>query len=355
MNEHPIFAGMRLVEGAPDVLEDAFLEGRGGPAPRPVRALDVIVGACSCARICSGWSPSGGRVLNIRFTTLGELGVRLGERSCSPRRPAAAPGDGGARYAPRSHAGRTATSPPSRTRPALPMRRGGSCASYDRRRSPDDARPPIYPRSPSRGRRRVLVDLYARYLDGRDDRYDGDDALAVPSLDNSTERNGAVRRLAPQRARPSLVERIARTRPGNRFLPDLREHGRPGARRAAGMARQPRCPEHRADDRRSETDARPSAGDSLQHDEPWRSQTDGELVSAPDPLTEVAKQRASASTGRERASRSARWRCRTARQRSTGPLVEAVFRRGEDPGLRRRRPVDWRSVRSAGGFSRCST
>ena len=116
-------------------------------------------------------------MLNVRFR-LGELGVRLGEHSLidAGRRPLSAMASRGyaaevARqtdgyFGPVAHtAGREAT---------RRLVRGSARTMFRLKPSSATRKPPPSPR-PGAG----LIDLYRRYLDGRADRYDGDDALAV--------------------------------------------------------------------------------------------------------------------------------------------------------------------------------
>src|SRR6476619_4842167 len=76
-------AGFRLVLGSPAAVEDAFLAAIAAARVRsPLAPVDVVVGGVLqrpyLQRLVADSSTG---LVNVRFSTLGELGIRLGEQS----------------------------------------------------------------------------------------------------------------------------------------------------------------------------------------------------------------------------------------------------------------------------------
>src|SRR4051794_26826492 len=86
--------GIELVLGAPARIEDALLDRIAGiRATSPLAPIDVLVGGVLQRPYLQRRAADGARpVLNVRFSTLGELGIRLGEASliAEGRRPLSA-------------------------------------------------------------------------------------------------------------------------------------------------------------------------------------------------------------------------------------------------------------------------
>ena len=85
-----------LTTGSPAALERAFLERLAAlRAQDPLTPIDVLIGGVLLRpylqRLVAETSPG---LVNVRFHTLGELGMQLGELQPGDLRPPAAPGDG---------------------------------------------------------------------------------------------------------------------------------------------------------------------------------------------------------------------------------------------------------------------
>ena len=332
MSDSPLSntTGFGLVTGRLPDLEAAFL-ARIASIRRadPFSPIDVLVGGVLqrpyLQRLIADTSSG---LLNVRFSTLGELGIRLGERALidAGRRPLPAMAARG--FAAEVARATEATSGRSRTRPASPRRRAGSSASSGRRTSRSR-------RSSARavdrrvgGKAAGLVDVYRRYLDGRADRYDGTDALAVadPTLFDGAELL-VYGDLAARRARPSPARATRRARPGDGLPADRRRRCRRRARRAARLATTPAGPASgRPTPAASEGDrARPPPGHALRAGGATEPDDTVQLVSAPDPLSEV---REAARTCLDWARDGILFREMAITYRDAGtyrPVVEAVF------------------------------
>ncbi len=175
-------AGFRLVHGALAALESAFLETVAGARERdPLAPIDVLVGGVLLRPYLQRLiAENGPGMLNVRFTTLGELGVRLGEHKLidAGRRPLSAMASRG--YAAEvarqtdGYFGPVAHTPgfAEATRRLVRELRQESVPLEALERHAGSA-------AESTAKAQGLIDLYRRYLDGRVNRYDGDDALAV--------------------------------------------------------------------------------------------------------------------------------------------------------------------------------
>ena len=178
--------GLRVLLGSPAALEDAFLaEVAGRRARNALAPIDVLVGGILqrpyLQRLIADNSPG---LLNVRFSTLGELGVRLGEPSlaASGRRPLPA-------IAERAYVREVARASHGYFEPvaATPgfaevarrllreLRQEGVAPETLERLAPTETE--------SAAKGEALADLYARYLDGRGGAYDGEDALAAADPD----------------------------------------------------------------------------------------------------------------------------------------------------------------------------
>ena len=121
-------SGFELITGRLPDLESAFLD-RVASIRRgdPFSPIDVVVGGVLqrpyLQRLIADTSQG---LLNVRFSTLGELGIRLGEQRADRAWQAAASRDGRTWIRGRGRSEQpTATSGLSRTRPALRRQRGG--------------------------------------------------------------------------------------------------------------------------------------------------------------------------------------------------------------------------------------
>ena len=172
--------------GPPAALEDAFLSEIASQRARTALApIDVLVGGILqrpyLQRLIADSSPG---LLNVRFSTLGELGVRLGEPAlaASGRRPLPA-------IAERAYVREVARASHGYFEPvaATPgfaevarrllreLRQEGVAPETLARLAPTETE--------STAKGEALADLYARYLDGRGGAYDGEDALAAADPD----------------------------------------------------------------------------------------------------------------------------------------------------------------------------
>jgi ATP-dependent helicase/nuclease subunit B len=284
--------GFGLVTGGLADLESTFLRRIASIREAdPISPIDVVVGGVLqrpyLQRLIADTSTG---LLNVRFSTLGELGVRLGERRLID--------EGGhplSAMAARGYAAEVARRTGGYFGPVAPM---PGFADATRRLVGElrqeaitlDALERLASSSAeSEAKAHALVDVYRRYTDGRADRYDGVDALAAadPSLFDGVELLVyGVWRLAAHGRR--VLERLAERVPVTVFLPsaggdqdvahsELRDWlGRLGAtaRAAEPAVTQPTALTH--------------LQATLFHPlEPVASDGTVRLVSAPDPLSEV--------------------------------------------------------------------
>jgi RecB family exonuclease len=217
--------GFRLVLGPPAATENAFLAAIGRVRESSLLApVDVLVGGVLqrpyFQRLIADGSAG---LLNVRFSTLGELGLRLGEANlaASGRRPLPA-------IAERAHTaeaarGCTGYFAPVASTPGFAevvrrllreLRREGISADALERAAPGSVE--------SDAKAADLLDLYRRALGGRSAYYDGEDGLSAADPDRfdgvellvvGTWKFGANAR--------RLVEAIAARRPVTVFLPTV--------------------------------------------------------------------------------------------------------------------------------------
>ena len=294
MSDSPLSntTGFGLVTGRLPDLEAAFL-ARVASIRRadPFSPIDVIVGGVLqrpyLQRLIADTSSG---LLNVRVSTLGELGIRLGERSLidAGRRPLPA-------MAARGFAGEVARATDGYFGPVAhtpgfaeaTRRLVGELRQEDITLETLERLAPSIAESESKAA--GLVDVYRRYLRGRADRYDGTDALAAAdaSLFDGAEllvyglwRVGAHAR--------RLLERIAGRVPVTVFLPAV--GGDPDV---AHVELRNWLIARGASERAA--DAEPAKATALAHlhaglfSSSGPTEPDGtvQLVSAPDPLSEV--------------------------------------------------------------------
>ena len=207
----------------PDELEMAFLGSVEAARRRdPLSPVDVLVGGVLLRPYLQRLiAEQNAGMLNVRFTTLGELGTRLGERALIDRgrRPLSAMASRG--YAvevarsTNGYFGPVAHTPgfaEATRRLMRELRQEGVALGTLEHNIPSAAE--------SEPKAQGLIDLYRRYLEGRADRYDGDDALAAaePGLFDGTELlvYGVWHMSALGR---QLLERLAQSVPVTFFLP----------------------------------------------------------------------------------------------------------------------------------------
>lgn len=178
----PPAPGLRLLLGAPAALEDALLaEVAGQRARDPLAPVDVLVGGILqrpyLQRRIADTSPG---LVNVRLSTLGELGVRLGEPAlaASGRRPLPA-------IAERAYVREAARASQGYFEPVAATPGFAEVARRLLRElrqegiAPDTFARLATTHAESRGKGEALADLYRRYLEGRGSAYDGEDALAA--------------------------------------------------------------------------------------------------------------------------------------------------------------------------------
>ncbi len=321
--------GFRLVLGPPAGLEEAFLAAVATVRERaPLAPLDVLVGGVLqrpyLQRRIADTSPG---LLNVRFSTLGELGLRLGEPTLAAagRRPLPAIAERAyTAEAARSCAGYFApvASTPGFAEAARrllrELRREGVSVETLQRVAPDALE--------SRAKAEDLVALYRRWVAGRAEFHDAEDALAVADPDRfdgvalfvvGLWRLGALGR--------RLVQAIAARRPVTVFLPTTGSD----ADEAHGELREWLVAEGAVVEELGAATGG-SALERLQRrlftpQEPVGLDGTVELVSAPDPLTE-AREAARACLAWARAGIAFREMAVTYRQAEIyRPLLEAVF------------------------------
>jgi ATP-dependent helicase/nuclease subunit B len=221
----PETTGFRLVLGPPASLEDAFLaEIAAIRAQTALAPIDVLVGGVlQRPYLQRRAADSAGAVLNVRFSTLGELGVRLGEARliAEGKRPLTAIAERGF----------TAEIARATSGYFEPVASTPGFAEAARRLIRELRQEAISPglfaslcghAAESQEKAAALIDLYARYASRRAERYDGEDALAasdVARFDGTALLVFGVWRLgASARA---LIESLARQVSVTFFLPSL--------------------------------------------------------------------------------------------------------------------------------------
>ena len=154
-------SGFRLVLGPPAAVEDAFLGAIAAARARSLLApIDVLVGGVLLRpylqRLVADTSPG---LLNVRFSTLGELGLRLGEARARRLRAAGrCPRSPSARYtAEVARAMHRLLRSGRRDARASPRPRASSCASFAARASTPDALDTRRARAASSPRRRPTI------------------------------------------------------------------------------------------------------------------------------------------------------------------------------------------------------
>jgi len=287
----PADRGFRIVLGPPAAVEDALLARiRARREHDPLAPIDVLVGGVLLRpylqRRIADTSPA---LLNVRFSTLGELGLRLGAAAlaASGRRPLPA-------IAERVYAGEVARACAGYFAPVAST---PGFADAVRQLVRELRREGVEPDALERVARGCLeseekagdlTGLYRRYLEGRARLYDGEDALAVADparFDGIELLLVGVWRLGAHARR--LVEVIAERVPVTVFLP--------GAGEDADAAHAELRAWLHGRGAQLEELSPPAAGTALAHLQrdlfapaaPAPHDGTVDLVSAPDPLTET--------------------------------------------------------------------
>jgi RecB family exonuclease len=324
-----VSGGFRLVVGPPAALEDEFLAGVAAIRNRsPIGPVDVLVGGVLqrpyLQRRIADTSPG---LLNVRFATLGELGLRLGEPAlaASGRKPLPAIAERGfaseiARattgyFAPVAH---TPGFAEAARRLIRELRQEAVDPDLFAALAPDAAE--------SSEKAAALADLYSRYVGRRAERYDGEDALGAADahrFDGIALLVFGIWRLGAN-AR-TLIARLAQRVPVTFFLPAVGPD--------ADVAVEPLSRWLDAQEAVRTTLQYATAATALghlQHDlfAPAREIAPDDtvqLISAPDPLTET-REAARTCLGWSHAGIPFREMAVTYRDAGTyRPLVEAVF------------------------------
>ncbi|HWQ24381.1 MAG TPA: PD-(D/E)XK nuclease family protein [Gaiellaceae bacterium] len=321
--------GFRVLLGAPARVEDAFLERiQSIRAGAPLAPIDVLVGGVLLRpylqRLIADTSPA---LLNVRFWTLGELGIRLGGAALavSGRRPLPA-------IAERAYVGEVARGcegyfAPVASTPGFAeaarqllreLRREGIDADELERVAPGCLE--------SEAKADDLTALYRRYLEGRAELYDGEDALAVADparFDGSELLLVGVWRLGAHARR--LVGALAERVPITVFLPSVSEDAD-----AAHAELRAWLAERGAQVEELAAPAGATALAHLQRDlfapsarAPHDDSVD--LVSAPDPLTETREAARACLAWAERGIPFREMAVAYRQAEVYRPLVEAVF------------------------------
>ena len=322
-------SGFRLVTGAPAALEDAFLRRVAAiRSTDPLAPIDVLIGGVLIRpylqRLIAETSPV---MLNVRFHTIGELGVRLGEAALarSGRRPlpalaeralvheVAAGCDG--YFAP------VASTPgfaDAARRLLRELRQEGV--------TPADLRANAARGTESQAKADDLAALYERYAERRAGTFDGIDALTladVERFDGAALLAVGVWRLSASGRR--LLAQIAQRAPVEVFLPTVA----PTADEAH-LALREWLTEHQAAEEVLQSPAPATALESVQRRlfapaGPIPGDDSIDLVSAPDPQAEV---REAARACMAWAAKGIPFRQMAVAYRQAGvyrPLVEATF------------------------------
>ncbi|MEO9174064.1 MAG: PD-(D/E)XK nuclease family protein, partial [Gaiellales bacterium] len=304
-------------------------------AADPFSPIDVVVGGVLQRPYLQRLiADSSAGLLNVRFSTLGELGIRLGERRLidAGRRPLPA-------MAARGYATEVARATPGYFEPVAhtpgfaeatrrlvgELRQEAVELDTLERFAPSIAE--------SDAKAAGLVDLYRRYLAGRADRYDGADALAAadPAAFDGTELlvYGLWRLGAHARA---LLEQLAERVPVTVFLPTVGAEPdvahlelRRWLARAGASVRSAEPAE------RERTALTHLQGALFRASTPIEPDGTVQLVSAPDPLSEV---REAARTCLDWAREGILFREMAITYRDAAtyrPVIEAVFGEAEIP------------------------
>ncbi len=285
-------SGFELITGRLPDLESAFLD-RIASIRRadPFSPIDVVVGGVLqrpyLQRLIADTSRG---LLNVRFSTLGEFGVRVGEGALIARGMRPLPAMAARGYAAAIARGTSGYFGPvahtpgfaEATRRLLGELRQENITVGDLER----LAPAI---AESEVKASALVDVCRRYLDGRADRFDGTDALAAadPSAFNGAEMLVyGLWRLGAHARR--LLELLAQRVPVTVFLPTVGGD-------ADGAHLELRSWLARVGATVSETDSSSGGPGALAHLQATlfgpttAAEADGtvQLVSAPDPLSEV--------------------------------------------------------------------
>ena len=321
--------GFQLVLGPPSALEDELLATVASIRGRsPLAPVDVLVGGVLqrpyLQRRIADTSPG---LLNVRFTTLGELGLRLGEPALavSGRRPLPA-------IAERGFAGEIARATTGYFAPVAHTPGFAEAARRLIRELRQEAIDPslfaslVPDAAESEEKAAALGDLYARYADHRAGRYDGEDALLLADanrFDGTALLVFGVWRLGAN-AR-ALIEALAQRVPVTFFLPAM------GSDADAAIEPLASWLDARGATRAATVPSTPATAlDHVQRDlfapaEEIAPDETVQLVSAPDPLTET---REAARTCLDWARAGIPFREMAVAYRDAAtyrPLVEAVF------------------------------
>ena len=239
---------LRLVRGAPELLEQALLDQIAAARKRdPLDPIDVLVGGVLLRPYLQRRiAESGMGMLNVRFTTLGELGIRLGEKQLidAGRRPLSAMASRG--FAAEVARGTKGYFGPVAHTPGF----GEATRRLIRELRQEDAALETLERhagaaAESQSKADGLVDIYRRYLADRRDRYDGEDALAVADatlFDGTQLLVYGVWRLGALGRR--LIERLAARVPVTVFRPPTRRQTARTRSCACGLGHRPERRRH---------------------------------------------------------------------------------------------------------------
>jgi ATP-dependent helicase/nuclease subunit B len=218
---------LRLVVGPPAALEDALLaEIATLRAHAPLAPLDVLVGGVLQRPYFQRRAATEhGAILNVRFSTLGELGVRLGEAGliAAARTPLPAIAERG--FAAEIARGAGGYFTPVAETPGFAEAARRLVRELRQEAIDPDLFAALAPSAAeSAEKAEALVDLYTRYVSRRADRYDGEDALAAADPDRfdgtALLAIGVWRLGAHARA---AVEALAQRVPVTFFLPSFAE------------------------------------------------------------------------------------------------------------------------------------
>ena len=320
---------LRLIVGPPTLLEDTLLgEIAAVRASSMLAPVDVLVaGVLQRPYLQRRLADTTAGLLNVRFSTLGELGIRLGEAGliAEGRRPLSA-------IAERGLAGEIARGSRGYFEEVAETPGFAEAARRFVRELRQEAISPelfasLAPEAAESGPKAdALIDLYTRYMTRRADRYDGEDALAAADPARFDGRGllvfGVWRLGANGRA---LIARLAERIPVTFFLPhtgtdaDVATEALVSWLEARGAAAIELGP---AD---AETALAHVQAHLFEPSVPARPDGTIELVSAPDPLSETQE---AARTCLDWARAGIAFREMAVTYRDAGiyrPLVEAVF------------------------------
>ena len=215
---------LHVVHADPGALEDAFLARLATlRSESPLEPIDVLVGGVLqrpyLQRLIAETSPG---LLNIRFSTLGELGVSLGEPALAASSRRALPAMAERAYVAEAARGCGGYFSPVATTPGFAEAARRLLRELRQEQVAPEALAARADQLESADKADDLVALYRRYLDGRAGYYDGVDALAGADA----ERFDGIELLIvgiwrlPAAGRV-LVERIATRVPVTVFLPSV--------------------------------------------------------------------------------------------------------------------------------------